>query len=183
MAANDLTTLDQAKAWLGITNSNSDAVLTRLVSAASSAVQARIGYQLLTQAYTEQLDGNGKSVLAFGNPRVTAVSAVSIDGATVAARSSVTGAGYTFDADFLFLIGRCFTRGRQNVAVTYTAGYAAAPLDLEQAVLEVIALKFKERDHTGISSKTLAGEVISFFRNVSTDTTAVIDNYRRVVAP
>jgi hypothetical protein len=68
-----------------------------------------------------------------------------------------------------------------NVVWTCTAGYATTPKDLEQAVLEIIALKFRERERVGVSSKTLAGEMVSFFRNVSTDTIAVIDNYKRVV--
>src|SRR4051812_39168290 len=129
MATNDLTTVATAKDWLGITDSLSDTRLTRLVTAVSTAVQNRLGYLVVSQAYTETRNGNGKTVLAFGNPRVSAVATLTIDGVAVPARSSVTGAGYTFDEDLLFLIGRCFPRGVQNVGITYTAGFAAIPLD------------------------------------------------------
>jgi hypothetical protein len=105
---------------------------------------------------------------------------LSIDGVAVPARAP-TGAGYVFDEDYLLLCGYCFTRGQQNVVLVYTAGYEATPADIEQAVLEIVALKFKERERIGVSSETLAGQTISFFRNVSSDTMSVIDSYRRVV--
>lgn len=183
MAANDLTTLPEAKAWLGITGSSSDSVLTRLVTAVSSAVQARIGYQVLSKAYTETRHGNGKRAMLLAAPRISAVSALSIDGIAVAARSSVTGSGYTFDEDFLFLVGQDFPVGVLNVVVAYTAGFAATPTDLEQAVLEIIQLKSELKERGGVSSKTLAGETISFFRDVSRETLSTIDSYRRVLAP
>jgi hypothetical protein len=123
MAANDLTTVATAKDWLGITDSLSDTRLTRLVTAVSTAVQSA-WLPRAQPAYTETRNGNGKTVLAFGNPRVSAVATLTIDGVAMPARSSVTGAGYTFDEDLLFLIGARFTRGVQNVGITYTAGFA-----------------------------------------------------------
>lgn len=185
MATNDLTTLANAKDWLGIAtgDTSQDARLARLVSAVSTQVQNRIGYLALSQSYTETRNGSGKAVIAFENPHVTAVASVTVDGAAIPARTSVTAAGYTLDPDLLYLVGWCFTKGVQNVVLAYTAGFAAIPLDLEQAVLEVIQVKSDAKKLGNVSSKTLAGEVVSYFRDVAPQTLAAIDNYRRMWVP
>lgn len=178
----DLTTLAAAKDWLKLgSTAAGDSVISRLISAASEAVQKRLGYDIASQQYTETRNGNGKLVMPFRVAPVSAVASLTIDGVMIPARTTPTGSGYVFDDDYVLLAGYCFTRGQQNVGIVYTAGYDATPADLEQAVLEIVVLKFKERDRIGVSSETLAGQTISFFRNVSSDTMAVIDNYRRVV--
>jgi hypothetical protein len=146
----DLTTLPTAKEWLTLgTATTSDPIVTRLISAASEAVQKRLGYQIASQQYTETRNGNGKMVIPFRVGPVTAVSSLTIDGVAIPARTSPVGTGYVFDEDYLLLAGYCFTKGTGNVVWTCTAGYATTPKDLEQAVLEIIALKFRERERVG----------------------------------
>lgn len=50
-----------------------------------------------------------------------------------------------------------FTEGIQNVAVAYTAGFAAPPLDLEFAARRTVAKNYKQRAHIGEKSVSLAG--------------------------
>jgi hypothetical protein len=177
----DLTTLATAKSWLSVTGAADDTVLTRLVSGVSVAAQNRMGRTIARSAYTETRNGNGKAVLSFPEGPVSAVQSLTIDGVVIPARVGVTGSGYSFDDDFLYLDGYCFTRGQQNVVRAFTAGFATTPLDLEQAVLEIIGHKYRERDRIGQGSKILLGETVSFLRDVPPDCLRVIDNYRRVV--
>jgi len=178
----DLTSLANAKTWCGVTGAADDALLTRLLSAVSAAAQNRMQRIIASASYAIVRNGTGKSKMPFPDQPVTAVTSVRVDGTLIPARTSVTGSGYSFDDMLLYLDGYAFTKGNQNVALQYTAGFLTTPTDLEQAVLEIIAHKYKEKDRIGQASKILAGETVSFFRDVPPDTLRVLDNYMRVTA-
>lgn len=178
----DLSTLANAKAWCGVTGSADDGLLTRLLSAVSTHAQNRIQRIIASTSYSVLRNGNGKSVMPFPDQPVSAVASVRIDGTLIPARPSVTSAGYSFDDMLLYLDGYAFTRGNQNVQLQYTAGFAATPADLEQAVLEIIGHKYKERTRIGEQSKVLNNETVAFFRDVPPDSLRVIDRYMRVTA-
>jgi hypothetical protein len=77
-----------------------------------------------------------------------------------------------------------FSRGFQNVVVGYTAGYAATPPEIEQACIELVALRYKERDRIGQASKNLAGEVVSFAqKDMPADVQTMLAQYRRNFVP
>ena len=65
----------------------------------------------------------------------------------------------------------------------YTAGLATVPADMQLAALETIALAYKQRDHIDVSSKSLAGETISY---ITADLTPAartrLAPFRRVVS-
>ena len=69
-----------------------------------------------------------------------------------------------------------FTKGRMNVTLRYTAGYAVIPMDIQQVCMELVGKKYRERDRIGQTSKTLAGEIVSF---VPTDLTPEIKSRLR----
>ena len=72
----------------------------------------------------------------------------------------------------------------QNVAVTYTAGFAATPPEIEQACIELVALRYKERDRIGHVSKGIAGETVTFQqKDMPPDVQTLLDQYRRTFAP
>ena len=177
----DLTTLAAAKEWLGISPSSftDDALLTNMVARVSAAAESFMGRTIASTAYTETHNGRGLSKLAFGQVPVISVASVTINGTAIPARNSPTSSGFAFDQQLLYLCGYTFTRGVQNVVVQYTAGFASVPTDIEQAVLELIALRYVNKDRVGVSSKALAGEQISWFHNAPTDVMDVLDQYRR----
>ena len=55
----DLTTLANVKGWLGVTATTDDALLSRLISAASDYVQTWLNRTIATQTYSETRDGSG----------------------------------------------------------------------------------------------------------------------------
>jgi hypothetical protein len=178
----DLTTIANVKSWLGVSSAADDTLLTRLVSGVSAWIQEWLGRTIASSSYTEKLNGNGKAVLAFLNYPVTAVASVTVDGVSIPARTSVAGSGYSFDSEFLYLDGYAFNSGRQNVVIQYTAGYASTPADLEQAAIELIALRYKDRDRIGVSSKSIGPEHTTFFlKDFPDDVESVLWSYRRVV--
>jgi hypothetical protein len=186
MAAGDLTSLANVKQYIGIATAvtTDDLLLSRLISALSTFVQSWLSRTILSASYTDTVDGVGGSKLQFANYPVTAVSNLLINGRAVpaAAVPAVQGwSGYVWTPTQIALQGYCFTRGYSNIVVNYTAGFAAVPLDLEQACIEVIALRYKQRDQIGFVSKAIGGETVTFnIKDMPASCLTVLQNYRRV---
>lgn len=132
-APNDLTTLTAVKQWLGLTSSADDALLGGLVTAVSQAILADLGRpSLLPTIYTEIFDGAGGDELPLRHWPASTVLACTLDGTALAASLQPGQSGYVIDAQdptppgtMQRLAYRCglFACGRQNVVVTYRAGY------------------------------------------------------------
>lgn len=181
MATGDLTTLANVKSWLGITDSTDDTLLTRMITAFSATCQSYMNRDIYSKSYTETYDGVNSSKLFLQNYPVTAIASLSIDNVSIPLAANSTVTGYLFNKNTISLNGYSFTRGNQNISVTYTAGYATTPFDLEQAVLELIGYKYRERTRIGEASKSLAGEVVSFdLKDLPPTTKLVLNQYKRV---
>jgi hypothetical protein len=123
----DLTTLASVKAWLNISNTNSDAVLGPLITAASRWIMAELARpSLLPQIFKERYDGRGNARLYLAHWPVLAIETLVVDKHTVdqgfelqLAEAAPPGRPQAID-----LHHHIFPRGRQNIAVTYQAGYA-----------------------------------------------------------
>lgn len=165
MAYGDLTTLADVKAWLQTGQSafppTDDALLARLITAASDYIQAWLNRSIALADYLEVRDGTGGQRLQFACFPVIAVLSLTIDGLSIPpapAASARTGdtAGYVFSATQLALRGYYFTQRAQNVVVSYTAGYASIPPEIAQACIELVALRYRERTRVGEVSKSFA---------------------------
>jgi uncharacterized phiE125 gp8 family phage protein len=182
MTATDLTSLGAVKSWLGITTGTDDAVLARLISAASGFIQSGLNRQLGQAAYTEIRNGPGGNRLVFANPPVTAVTSLEIDGETIPAAGDGDAPGYLVDERLLYLRSYSFTEGIRNVTIRYIAGFAVIPPELEHACVELVALRYRERDRTGYASRSLQGESAAFaLKDLPPGVETVLNKYRKVV--
>lgn len=182
MAAGDLTTVDNVKAWLGISAATDDAIFARLVSAVSQYAQTWLNRQIASAAYTETRDGRGRSRMVFADYPVTAVSAVVIDGRSIPFSRDVFTPGYYFNEIEVCLRGYLFTKGEGNVSLAYTAGYTVTPPELEQAIIETVALRYRERDRIGHASKSLQGETVAFtITDFPKSAQTILNNYKKVM--
>ena len=160
----DLTTVANLAGWLNLANL-ADPVpdqLQRLVTAVSNWMQSWMSRTIRSLAYNETLDGHGGNRLVLGNAPVTAVSSVTVDGQAIPPSPGFGQAGYVFTSTAIILTGSLFNRGDANVQVSYTGGFGTTPPDLEQACLELAALKWSERSRIGHVSKSLGGETVTF---------------------
>lgn len=159
-----LTTLANVKEYLQINplDTYADNLLKRMIDAASVTIERFCGRTFLQATYNEVIDGTGQRKMPLRNVPVSAVASVTINGQPVPARPAVTGNGFTFDKYGVRLTGYAFTIGLDNVAITYTAGFAAVPDDVDMACCELVSLRYKTIDRLGVTSKSLAGESISF---------------------
>lgn len=159
----DLCTLAEVKAWLPVNQSTDDTMLQRLITDQSQNAMDFMGRaNIMSQSYTDQYSGVGGNRIMLRNWPVTAIAAVSVNGISISAQTSPpNGAGYIFNAwngvgvgapCMLGLSGYSFAPGFQNISVTYTAGYASIPGPVKDAVIELVALHYKERQRIGMNS-------------------------------
>ena len=186
MAFGDLTALADVKAWLQTGQSafpdTDDALLTRLITAASQFIQTWLDRQIASGDWQEVRDGTGGQGLAFANFPVSAVLSLSVDGLeiTPAPSDGGFGPGFVFSPTELALRGYCFTRRAQNVIVSYTAGYATTPPEIAQACIELVGRRYRERTRVGEVSRALVGrETVSFSQqDISDDAKLLLAQYR-----
>ena len=176
-----LASVADLKEYLDITNTVNDALLERLVAAASVWFSKQVGRNLPARLYTETYSGNGGTYQLLDNYPVLDVTSVTVDGTPVLERVDSTSDGFSFDSNGLHLSGSRFTPGTQNVTVTYTAGYLAVPEDVRQAVVELAAARFSERGRVGITSQTLQSGTTASYSMYSAPPSAalVIEAYKR----
>jgi len=204
----DLTTLANVKAWLQ-TGQNAfpatdDALLTRLITAASQYIQTWLNRQLTLQDWIEVRDGSGNS-LGAGDVRyqfaafpVTAVSFVVVDGLTIppipvsppappgvaAVSTFATQAGYLFTPTQLVIRGYAVPRKAGCMTLQYTAGYPVIPPDIAQACIELVALRYRERSRIGEIARAIGGsETVSYSQKDMSDAIKTLIQQYRIVTP
>jgi hypothetical protein len=185
MAAGDLTDLPTVKSWLGLTTTATDSLISSLITAVSAFIPNYLGRQILSADYVETYRGNGQDVMLLRNFPITAVASVAFAGQSITAPADPVAltSGLLFDDRTLSLIGYCFPIGLP-IVVSYTAGYAATPPDVAQAVIELVGEAFRRRDRIGVSSKTLGGqEVVAFSLKDMNDAARGLLSSYQVLAP
>ncbi len=188
MAFEDLTALADVKAWLqtgqAALPTTDDALLTRLVSAASQYIQTWLNRQIASADYLEIRDGTGGQRLQFACFPVTAVLSLTIDDQDVPAAASFNAAGYRFSSTQLSVRGYRFKRGIQNVVTAYTAGYSTTPPEVAQACIEFVSLRYRERTRLGEISRSLGGaETVAYAQKDMSDAIKTLLQQYRLVSP
>lgn len=164
------TTLVDVRQWLtGITPSQTtdDALLTSLIDRASEFIDTAVGRGILSADYTDILNGNGADSIFVNNYPITAVSAVQVDEYDYSPAPLSKNVGYIFNAHRVYLRGGKFNLGVQNVVISYTGGYLTVPDDIQQACVELVVFKYKQRNHIGVSSHSQDRVVVDHF--IATD--------------
>lgn len=131
----DLTTLARVKEWVGVPSNNTtdDALLTRLISAASRTILAYIGRPMIfKKSYTRKFSGVGNPTMVIPDFPVQAISSLKVNGVTIPQAETTTSSGWAFEewsgycpgqSQLLALRGYNFTTGMMNVELAYTSGY------------------------------------------------------------
>jgi hypothetical protein len=200
----DLTTLADVRTWLQATTTTlphtDDALLSRLITAASQYIQNWLNRDILSTDYQELRDGTGSREYVFANTPVTAVASVVVAGLAIppvplpsppAAPAPVTvgffggPAGYLFSPTKLVILGYAVPRWPLCVQLQYTAGFAAVPPDLAQACIEMVANRYRvERDHPGVVSTVMQpATTVSYSQKDMNDNVKSILWKYRAVAP
>jgi hypothetical protein len=188
MAANDLTTLANVKQWLKITTTNDDALLSILITAASQYIETFCDRDFVQKQYAEVRDGKGTHSMQFANYPVSSVQGVMLGSLAIPPAPAIgdpdwPGVGYTFTPTLITLRGYLFWADVANVYLQYTAGYATIPADLVQCANELVGLRYRQRDHIGLTGATgVGGQHIGYDNSaLSPAQAAILEQYRRRV--
>lgn len=159
-----LVSVSVAKDFLGITSNASDGALVLLLEAAIDAVETILSRKLGTTTVTDKYNGTGGALQWVKNFPIKTVSSVKINGKSVSilAEGDFSSPGVKYNDVALMYQSGIFPKGFSNVEVTYTAGYDKLPMDLQRAISEIAGLGLKQREHLDVSSKSMAGETISY---------------------
>lgn len=178
----DLTTLENVREYLNIQTTSEDTLLSRLITAASSFIEKLLCNTFALTSYTEVYDGNGHRKLWVTHTPITSVSSVVVDSKTISPAIDSVSSGYGFTREGIFLYGFWFEKGLQNVRISYSAGYAQIPADVEDECLRIVGLRYKARDRIGVSGKSVGGEHVSYdMGDMSEKVLSNLRAYRKVV--
>lgn len=133
MSSRDLTTLDTAKQWLGITSTDSDSILSSLITQISNFIYNKTSRSFfLPKTVTESYDGLGGTRMFLTNFPIISLSQLVVNGSTIPQSPGYPTPGWILEPapddqpglmQRLDLRGYYFCCGVKNVTVTYTAGY------------------------------------------------------------
>ena len=184
--ASDLCLIADVKAWLGITAVTDDALITRLITAVSNFFRTTTGRIFDVEAYTETRSGNGQRTLYLRQYPIQSITVLVVNGVTIPAVAgnafTLGRVGYIYSGDHITLLGYEFTRGMDNILISYSAGYPTIPYDLAQAAIELVCFKYKEKERIGHESKSLAGETVAFIiKEVPESVKSVLNKYNSVL--
>jgi hypothetical protein len=178
-----LTSLERVKDYLRDTGTENDPWYEQMIGAVTDAVQSYCDRLFAEAAYSEKYDGNGKDQLRLKQYPISAVTSLAIDDDAVDLTDADEYQLYA-DEGIICLPYGIFSKGRRNVEVAYTAGYSTIPEDLEQAVIEWIALKWHERQENRIGITNKGGNVagsLSFAQDdIPPEVRKILDLYRRL---
>lgn len=145
----DLTSVANVRAYGAVLPADiSDADLQALVARASAIVRGYCSRDITSASYSETFSGAGGTVWAPTHYPVTAVASVTVDDRAIPLAGNTSMAGYRFGDSFVVLRGYRFERGAYNCCVSYTAGVAVVPDDVEHAVILTVLAAYRgaERD-------------------------------------
>lgn len=182
----NLITLQQFKDAEQISNPRDDYKLTRIIDSVSQLVKTYCGNSLVDYYSTPKveefnIDWDTHIVQLTESPVVAVTSVEKRDSVTLN-YTTVPTTDYYLDhtTDSVFYVTgstyKNWPRGAGSVKVTYTAGYASTPYDLELAVIDLINYYFKD-EYKG--RKTLAGATME--SAPSGDNVGFPDHIKRVL--
>lgn len=176
--------LDAVKDYLKLdkVDTAEDTLLMTLIEGISAQIAHYVGRDLVQKTYQETHDGQGQTVLFPIHHPLVAVQDVVVDETRIAFAKNRHETGYRFSETAIYLQGDTFRRGRQNIALTYIAGYRTLPCDITWACLRGIENIFRFKDKVGAISQSLAGQSITW-RNqgFDEDMKHLLAPFRRVI--
>lgn len=177
--SNTLVTLNEAKTWLDIPLSDTaqDALLEGLINTASTRIENHCSRAFKRTQRTELYDGRNSDLLLLKHfpaetPTALVINSTAIESTAFALQDEMT----------VKLICGVFPRGSLNVQVTYFAGYATIPDDLQTAAKFLVQWLYSVRTdrRIGIQSKNKQSESISFNLGMPQEIVEMLQPYVRM---
>lgn len=153
-----MISLSDLKAYLKVNVDTYDDILTALESRAVAIVEHQLRWYFgEPREVKEVLDGTGRPRMFLNQTPVDGVISL------LESRSGVGDDWGVVSTDDYEVEGRglhalsayVFYKGRRNFRATYQEGFATAPEDIQQVVLDLVAAIWNRRSHEGFSSESI----------------------------
>ncbi len=174
----DLTTLTNVKEYLRITSTDDDNMIQRLISSCSIEMQTYINRYFQVQTYTDSFKGKNKNYHVFKYNPVQSIISIKV----INFENNYYVPTILFNDEKQVFIDGIFKRSYldyPNCQIIYTAGYTNTPLDVEQACIEWVGVKYKQIESLNMSSKSIAQETTAFIvKDIPDFVKVVLDQYK-----
>jgi len=182
LVAYALTDLTTAKEYLGITGASKDDLIRRLINASTDYIENYCKRRFISTTHTNEMyDGNETNEIQTINYPIISITSLayrdSLDYSGTGDWTTVNASDYYYEANTgrVYIVGSKlsfdtgiagsgFQAGFRNWRLTYVAGYATIPYDLEEACLQLIGYFYKSAKAKGVKSEQLGEYKIEWFQ-------------------
>jgi hypothetical protein len=197
LAANALTTYANVKAELGLTDDTQQSYIERQINVVSQKIENYCNRIFKSTTYTnEKYIGNNLNVLTLKQYPVTTLSKVTLDGTEIDLNSLILdgNSGMIEFTNAIFESSNisCGISNypflcQKNITVTYTAGYATIPYDLEEICIREVVNAYENKGTTkdlkswslGNVSKTYSEKNIDKVSGLLNESKSMLDSFYR----
>lgn len=163
----DILTLAEAKTYLGIDNTDKDAILTPMVAAVNASIaswtESAFGAEVVVT--NELHDARRQDIfIPDGFPLVSVQQIVTGVDSAGAGGTVLDPEDYSHDSVEVRILRSLVPQARSYVRIDYTYGYADVPPQVKMAAQLGVEgfYRMRERKSVGISSKSKEGESVSY---------------------
>lgn len=197
----DLTTVAAVQQWkqiagtAGSASAAEAAELQALITSVSAWITNYCGRNFVgVVACNEIRNGTGKERIVLADRPLVAVTSITVNQCAIPPQVADGQPGYfiiptpaadSLGPNIIALERYCFARGRYNVRLSYTAGWATIPLAVAQACIEIVTAAYKRgpRD-PALTSQAVENQTTAFSQAAITPAAmAMLDPYRKVFQP
>lgn len=185
-AGTDLTSLTNLKAFLHISNTDDDTLLSEIITRITDKWTLDCNRILTSADYTEYYSGDGSDTLMLDQFPINSITSIYDDtDRSFGASTEISSDDIIFTANtnnaksgIVKLDGTSFSKGVENIKITYNAGFTSVPNEIEQAVLQECSLEYRisQGAISAVEGQAEDPYVISIRRRIND----VKDKYRRV---
>ncbi len=188
----ELEDVREAMQWESAEAVSENNLLVSLINRASSRMENYCGYNFKNREYTEYQDGDGSPTVFTDNYPITSVSALWDD----TERAFTDSTNDLIDSDDYLIYSKegsirlyndetVFSKGYQNIKITYSGGYEASSPELDdlgQACLDWVLTMYrknKDRLHGYVSKSASGASSLIDLSDIPADVRAVLDRYKK----
>lgn len=178
-----MTTLAKVKAYLGITATTHDAVISELVVNVTAWIETYLNRSIsATEDFEELFDGGDDLLMLSKYPLIEAPE-IAYNAGTQASPiwTPIDPEMYEYNAKTGII--RLFAKspnGLDRVRVTYTGGYEEIPSDIELIAKQLVARMFSQRKAQGKTHEGLGSASIDWTTQITQEQLEVLNKYKNV---
>jgi|GEM_PF-1428286 len=179
VTGSELSTLANVKEYLRITTADDDTLIQKILTRTSTWIQKYCNRVFIAADYTEYYDGDGTKELLVNQYPINSIASMYDDYDRVfGSDTAITVADLVYYPEGRIVYPyNSFMRGQKNIKITYNAGYATIPADLEQACIKMVASEYLVGQG---ALNTVEGATVDKPQRLKDEAMEVVNFYRRL---